>query len=421
MAHEVFISYSQADCDAAQLVCAELERGGFTCWIAPRDVPHGGAYDAEIVQAITNCRVLVLLLSQHTTQSRHVANEIHLALERGRSVLPLRLGPVSLAGPLEYQLGRVQWIDAYPPPLASHLDSVVARIRADLALPPKAFAGAAPKRSRLPYIALSMTVIAACGVTIGVWASRPAAPPIPDIKSPPATSPIAAVSLAPELLALPAGPILQELLTGYPDPVEGRINHPAIAAEVCARRPGDEAFIPLSNGDSMRSLVDLYLIALRPETNGFLYVIQVDSHGQAAVLFPKYAAHEVSSGENPVAAAKIVEIPPADSGTSLFLDTQTGTEQIYVAFSASRWTRLEKLLERPSASTSSGPAPQPANAAGSRSLVLRGVGGTAKTSGTERTIMRRQDGREFPLPVPSESKTSVGGFLVIGRQFRHIP
>lgn len=41
MAHDVFISHSAKDKEAAHGLCAGLEARGLRCWIAPRDIVPG--------------------------------------------------------------------------------------------------------------------------------------------------------------------------------------------------------------------------------------------------------------------------------------------------------------------------------------------------------------------------------------------
>jgi hypothetical protein len=66
MSHEVFISYAHADKTVADAVCATLEAAGLRCWIAPRDVQPGAQWTAEIINAISASRVVVLVFSTCT-------------------------------------------------------------------------------------------------------------------------------------------------------------------------------------------------------------------------------------------------------------------------------------------------------------------------------------------------------------------
>ena len=63
MARNVFISYSQPDYDCAMELVARIERDGIQCWIAPRDIAPSADWAAEIIDAISNARVMILVFS----------------------------------------------------------------------------------------------------------------------------------------------------------------------------------------------------------------------------------------------------------------------------------------------------------------------------------------------------------------------
>ena len=65
-APDVFISYASQDATAANAVVVALEGRGVKCWIAPRDVVPGSLYADEIVRAINEARVVVLVLLLNT-------------------------------------------------------------------------------------------------------------------------------------------------------------------------------------------------------------------------------------------------------------------------------------------------------------------------------------------------------------------
>ena len=69
MPHDAFISYSQVDKTVADSICEALENDGIVCWYAPRDVEVGD-WDAAIMDALANCRVMILVWSKHSDQSR---------------------------------------------------------------------------------------------------------------------------------------------------------------------------------------------------------------------------------------------------------------------------------------------------------------------------------------------------------------
>lgn len=116
MKHDVFISYSSKDKSVATALCHALEQAGIRCWIAPRDVTPGQPYAAEIVNAIREARLVVLIFSIHSNNSPHVGNEIDKAFNQGKIIIPFRIDKSELNDSLDYYLARKHWIDAYPNP-----------------------------------------------------------------------------------------------------------------------------------------------------------------------------------------------------------------------------------------------------------------------------------------------------------------
>jgi TIR domain len=146
MAHDVFISHSTLDKPAADAVCHGLEAQGIRCWMAPRDQIPGKPYGQQITEAIRDASVMVLIFSENVNNSQAVLNEINLAAAANVTIVPFRLAKVEFNSELNYYLGRTHWLDAFPPPLAPHVDALAATVRRNL---PEAGAAAAPIRPTL--------------------------------------------------------------------------------------------------------------------------------------------------------------------------------------------------------------------------------------------------------------------------------
>jgi Domain of unknown function (DUF4185)/TIR domain len=129
MAHDVFISYASGDKPVADAVCAKLEAGGIRCWIAPRDVITGVHYGEAIIDAIHECRIMVLVFSSKANLSGHIPKEIERAVSAGVTVMPLRIEDVTPARSLDYFIGSVHWLDALTPPLEDHLQKLAANVQ----------------------------------------------------------------------------------------------------------------------------------------------------------------------------------------------------------------------------------------------------------------------------------------------------
>jgi TolB-like protein/Tfp pilus assembly protein PilF len=107
----VFVSYASQDAAVAHAIVENLEQHGIHCWIAPRDVTPGSQYADEIVGAINDTEVLVLVLSEHAVASAHVGREIERAASKRRRIIVLRTDAAPLTRSFEYFLSESQWID----------------------------------------------------------------------------------------------------------------------------------------------------------------------------------------------------------------------------------------------------------------------------------------------------------------------
>ncbi len=129
MAHDVFISYSEKDMETADTVCATLESHGISCWIAPRDVLPSKEWSEAIIDAIEECRIMVLVFTSNANASLQIHREIERGANHGVAILPLRVENVLPAKALEYFIGDVQWLNAAMPPSDTHLKDLAATIK----------------------------------------------------------------------------------------------------------------------------------------------------------------------------------------------------------------------------------------------------------------------------------------------------
>lgn len=114
MEHDVFISYSSQNKEAAQAICHALEQNEIRCWMAPRDIPYGAQYGDVIDDAIKTCKVVVVLFSEPAASSQWVNGELNVAFEEQKTIIPFRLDQTPLKGQTRVMLNQRHWIDAYP-------------------------------------------------------------------------------------------------------------------------------------------------------------------------------------------------------------------------------------------------------------------------------------------------------------------
>jgi hypothetical protein len=135
MGREVFISYSQPDHQCAMEMVARIEEQGIGCWIAPRDIAPSTDWAAEIIEAISNARTMILVFSSSSNDSPQVRREVERAVHKQVSILPFRIEPVQPSKSLEYFLSSQHWLDAFPPPREPHYARLCAYLKTLLAAP----------------------------------------------------------------------------------------------------------------------------------------------------------------------------------------------------------------------------------------------------------------------------------------------
>ncbi len=132
MARDVFFSYSQPDRERAFAIVQRLEARGIGVWIAPRDVAPGTDWAAQIIDAISGAKLMLLVFSGTSNDSPQVRREVERAVHKQLPVLPFRLEDVLPSRSLEYFLSTQHWMDAFPPPLETHVDRLCEYLQATL-------------------------------------------------------------------------------------------------------------------------------------------------------------------------------------------------------------------------------------------------------------------------------------------------
>jgi hypothetical protein len=124
----IFLSHSSKDLQQAREIRALLERHGYSVWMAPDSIRSTGTWVDEIVSAVQTCPVMVVVISENSMSSQHVAREVSMALDEDKNIIPLRVTPAELSGALNYLLHLSQWVIAYPGPLEGYAQDLVRRL-----------------------------------------------------------------------------------------------------------------------------------------------------------------------------------------------------------------------------------------------------------------------------------------------------
>ena len=121
---DVFVSYSTKNKSVADQIVTALEDGGITCWYAPRNIKPGQEWVSAINEAIEEAKIFLLLYTDESNASRQVANEVALAFNAGKKMIPFRLSEAPMSNEIRYYLTRVHWLDAVGKPLEQSITAL---------------------------------------------------------------------------------------------------------------------------------------------------------------------------------------------------------------------------------------------------------------------------------------------------------
>jgi hypothetical protein len=103
-----FLSYSRADERLVFRFADDLRARGVAVWLDQLNIRTSEHWDRAIERAIQDCRAMVVFLSPRAVVSDNVADEISLALDCGKTIVPVMIESCRL--PL--RLARLHMIDA---------------------------------------------------------------------------------------------------------------------------------------------------------------------------------------------------------------------------------------------------------------------------------------------------------------------
>jgi len=204
----VFISHSSKNKPLADAVARHLEGHGIACWIAPRDIKPGANYGVALLDGLSSCQVMLLLLTEDSNTSQFVMKEAERAISRKIPILVARFQPIAVSRELEFYISTSQFLEATSPPPQQHFNGILAAVRDVLAsASPVPIVGdtmmTRPRESRVsPHLGvflaglglLAVTVIAAgvlAAPRIGAFITKSSTPepPSPHETVPPTADP----------------------------------------------------------------------------------------------------------------------------------------------------------------------------------------------------------------------------------------
>ncbi|MHB8574339.1 MAG: TIR domain-containing protein, partial [Dehalococcoidia bacterium] len=152
-APHVFLSYASGDRARALALADALEAAGISVWVDRRDIAGGSSWDTAIVDGISHCSVFALACSTASLASPNVQQEVRLAWEEQRPILPLLLEQAPIPRELRYPLAGRQWVEVLERATETWLPDVLRALAGLDMLPvaPEAAAAAeAPAAARAP-------------------------------------------------------------------------------------------------------------------------------------------------------------------------------------------------------------------------------------------------------------------------------
>src|SRR5580692_7218545 len=103
-----FLSYARADGPAATRFADDLIARGVKVWVDQYDIRPSEHWDRAVEAAVRGCDGVIVVLSPRSVASPNVADEVSVALDAGKRVIPILIE--TCTPPL--RMTRMQFIDA---------------------------------------------------------------------------------------------------------------------------------------------------------------------------------------------------------------------------------------------------------------------------------------------------------------------
>jgi hypothetical protein len=103
-----FLSYARADQEIALRFADDLIAAGVSVWVDQYDIRPSQHWDRAVETAVRGCEGMIVMLSPNSAASPNVADEVSVAIESGKQVVPVLIESCTV--PL--RMTRMQFIDA---------------------------------------------------------------------------------------------------------------------------------------------------------------------------------------------------------------------------------------------------------------------------------------------------------------------
>lgn len=89
---DIFLCHSESDTDIVTEIARGLEDAGFKTWYYERDTVPGPSYTSQVVDSIDACKVVLVVISPDSLDSRQVSHELIRGQEGGKVFIPVLCG-----------------------------------------------------------------------------------------------------------------------------------------------------------------------------------------------------------------------------------------------------------------------------------------------------------------------------------------
>lgn len=130
MKFDIFISYSRKDAEAVSAIDSFLKERGYTVWFDKAEIKPADLWSDEIVKAIENCKIFIVILTPHSSDSADVAKEVSQAAEDKKAILPISLTPSfeKPTGGIRFHLAGIHRLIVDPPHGLDELEERIAEM-----------------------------------------------------------------------------------------------------------------------------------------------------------------------------------------------------------------------------------------------------------------------------------------------------
>jgi hypothetical protein len=159
--YDIFISHSSKDRKLAIALCHYMETRGLRCWMAPRDIHGGTDYAEALVKAIKASKIMVVVFTSSSNNSKPVRNEVERAFHHQLIIIPFRTQDIIPEQSFEYFLSATHWLDAIDGNAEDYFEALYTNCATLLDLEPQQQSGtASPKKKKQPILTYVIAAIA---------------------------------------------------------------------------------------------------------------------------------------------------------------------------------------------------------------------------------------------------------------------